>query len=370
MMFNKSNHIALFIPTLSGGGAERVFLELAKEFNSLGHEIDLVVKERTGELLHSVPKDVKIIDLNASRMLNTLLPLRKYLKEKSPDLLIAGLELPNVMAVLAHKISGSQAVLVLTFHSMISHMFNRSFKRCVEKSFARLLFPFANRYVAVSKGVAQDIAEFYGLPSIKIDVIYNPVPIQEIQEFSKEPINHPFFDKGIPVILGIGRLVHGKNFELLIDVFAHLLKNHKAKLIILGEGEMRKDLEAQVEKMHLKDDIDLIGFVKNPYPYLKKADVFVHSSFSEGFGLVIAEALVIGCPVVAFNSAGGISEILDHGRYGEVVPVGDMNLMAEAIFVAIGKEKQTLPDDWFAQYDPKNVALKFLKLIKKETLNG
>ncbi|MBT3670469.1 MAG: glycosyltransferase [Bacteroidetes bacterium] len=358
-----SKKIIFFIPTLEGGGAERVFLNLAREFIGLGHSVDIVLKEKTGELLPLVPQEIRIISLKSSRMFATLIPLINYLKKEKPDILISGLELPNTIASLASLLTNLETTFILTFHSIISELSISSPKRNIEKGFARLLYPVADQYVAVSKAVAKDIVQFYRLPSEKINVIYNPVPVQEIQKLAKEPVDHPFYQSGSPIILGIGRLVSGKNFDILINAFSQLQGNHNAKLIILGEGEMRTSLEMLIEDLDIKKDVALIGFEKNPYKFLSKAKVFVHTSSTEGFGLVLVEALAAGCPVISVNNSGGTLEVLDYGKYGRMVPTGNIEKLTKTIgSIIMNSKKETKIYDWLNQFSPEIIAKKYLKL--------
>ena len=361
---DKKAHIAFFIPTLGGGGAERVFLRLAKEFVHLGHSVDIVVKEKAGELLSMVPLGVRVIDLKASRMSASLFPLVNFMKSEKPDLIISGLELPNTIAVLARLISRVKTVLIITFHGVIDPISDNSSKRYIEKIFARYLYPLADHYVAVSQGVAEDVKKHYRLPLEQIKIIYNPVPITDIQAKANEPINHRFFEEDVPVILGIGRLSPKKDFKTLVDVFSIIRKKQKARLIILGEGELRKNIESQIKDLCLQNDIDLLGFVENPYPYLKKANVFVLTSVSEGFGLVLVEAIAVGCPIVALESDGGISEVLDHGRYGDILPRENLDLLIETINKAFLRRRVEIPIDWLERFDQKAIASKYLELVK------
>lgn len=363
MKNSDKNHIALFLPTLVSGGVQLAFVELAQDFLELGYRVDMVVKEKVGDLVPQFPQEARIIDLGKTRMAATAIPLARYLKKERPDLLISGMELPNVMAVIAIWISRVQTVLVISFHGMFKDFDKRTLKRSIEITIARLLFPYADHIVVVTPEVALDTANIYGLPLEKCKVITSPIPLQKIRVLAKEPVNHPFFEEEIPVILGIGRLHRIKDFRTLINGFAKLYKKHEARLIILGEGEMRKNLEVQIKRLNLTNVIDLPGFVENPYKYLKRADVFVLSSLSEGVGRVLVEAVVLGCPIVATDCAEGISEFVDRERYGKIVPVGDANQMAEAIQIAIKNGKSTVPEQWLPQFNLRTVTLQFLELM-------
>ena len=166
----------------------------------------------------------------------------------------------------------------------------------------------------------------------KIKVIYNPVVNKSLINKSIEEIHHPWLNnKDLPVILGIGRLTKQKNFEHLIKSFKEVLKVKKARLIILGEGEERSNLEKLIINNNLIDLVDLPGFVDNPYAFMKKADVFVLSSSWEGFGNVIVESMSVGTPVVCTDCKSGPNEILNNGEYGFLVKVNDIEDMSNKI---------------------------------------
>jgi len=190
--------------------------------------------------------------------------------------------------------------------------------------------------VAVSRGVADDLARLTGLPREKIQVIYNPVVTPELFVKAEEPLGHPWFAAGEPpVILGVGRLHEAKDFQTLIRAFALVRKKRVARLVILGEGEERPKLEALVRELGLEEEVALPGFVDNPFKYMKRAGVFVLSSQWEGFGNVLVEAMACGTPVVSTACPSGPEEILENGRWGRLVSVGDVDALAEAIILTL-----------------------------------
>jgi glycosyltransferase involved in cell wall biosynthesis len=195
----------------------------------------------------------------------------------------------------------------------------------------RVLYKRTKAVVTVSKGVAEDLKSL-GLNSKNFKVIYNPMDIADIKKKAKEDPKHEWLEnKSQPILLGVGRLTYQKDFAMLIKAFSKICKNTDARLIILGEGEERKNLQKLVNKLGLQDHVDMPGFVDNPYAYMSKAEVFVLSSRYEGFGNVLVEAMACGTPVVSTNCPVGPSEILDKGKYGKLVPVGDVEAMEKAI---------------------------------------
>jgi glycosyltransferase involved in cell wall biosynthesis len=204
-------------------------------------------------------------------------------------------------------------------------------KRRIAPYLARKFYPWADAIVTVSQGSADDLVNL-GLSSKRIQVIYNPVVTPELFEKAKEPIDHPWFKPGSPpVILGVGRLEKQKDFPTLIRAFAQMHKQRPARLMILGEGKDRPDLEALVQELGLEEDVALPGFVANPFAYMASSAVFVLSSLYEGLPTVLIEAIAVGTRVVSTDCPSGPTEILENGRYGKLVAVGDIKSMAEAI---------------------------------------
>jgi len=194
------------------------------------------------------------------------------------------------------------------------------------------LYPQAHNIVAVSQGVAEDLSTLIQLSPDRVTVIYNPVITPNLLEQALAPLTHPWFEREQPpVILGAGRLSLQKDFPTLLRAFALVRQHRPARLVILGEGEERANLERLAIELGIQNDVSMPGFVDNPFAFMAKASVFVLSSAWEGFGNVLVEALACGCPVVATDCRSGPREILDNGRYGRLVPVGDHEALAKAI---------------------------------------
>jgi len=205
----------------------------------------------------------------------------------------------------------------------------------------RCVYPWADAIVAVSNGVADDLSLTAGIPRERITTIYNPVVMPELHEKARAALNHPWFAPGTPpVLLGAGRLVAQKDFTTLIKAFARVRAVRPARLMILGEGEQRGSLEGLARELGVSADVTLPGFVLNPFPYMARASVFVLSSAWEGLPGVLIQALACGCPVVSTDCPSGPVEILENGKYGPLVPVGDDEVLAQAILSVLN----TLPD--------------------------
>ncbi len=346
--------IAIYLPSLIGGGVQRVCLNLAREFVRLGLEVDLVVANAEGHLLKQIPSQVGLVDLGARSVARSLPALVRYLKHSIPDALLSALDYANAVAIIASKIARVPKRVVVSVHIKLPDASN--YPSCIRRymtPFAkRLVYRWADKVVAVSQGLANDYRQKLGIPQERIKVIYNPIITPDLMEKANEPVEHPWFQPNMPpVILGVGRLTEQKDFATLIRAFALVRQQIEARLVILGEGELRQDLEALIQKLGLQGEVDMPGFVDNPYAYMKRSAVFVLSSRWEGFGNVLVEAMACGVPVVSTNCPYGPSEILEGGRLGKLVPVGDAGLLAETIINTLKSKSIYLDSDYLKKYN-------------------
>jgi glycosyltransferase involved in cell wall biosynthesis len=336
----KNTSVSVFLPALAGGGAEKAMLHLAQGLAERGLKTDLVLAEAAGDYLEQVSPDVRLVDLHSKFpvILSKTFALQKYLQREQPSVLISALDIVS-SSLWAKWSSRVPTRVVMCVQTYLSEQFRNDESNTLKKlrpQLVRWLYPRSDELVAASKGTAEDLALITDLPLERIRVIYNPVVTPEVLEKSQEPIAHPWFLPGEPpVILGVGRLVNQKDFFNLIQAFAQVRRVRSSRLMILGEGEQRSQLEQLVRELKLDDDIALPGFVENPYAYMAKAAVFALSSKYEGFGNVVAEAMATGTPVVSTDCPSGPAEILDYGYYGKLVKIGDSNALAQAILATL-----------------------------------
>jgi len=274
------------------------------------------------------------VDLGAKRVLFSLSHLIRYLRDVQPSAMLSAMDHANLVAILAWRWARVPTRLVVSVHNTMSIATQHAphFRARLIPLLARWLYPQAHRVVAVSHGVAADISRFYKLPTEQMEVIYNPVVTPELIARSWEVVEHPWLAAGEPpVVLGVGRLTAQKDFITLIRAFALMRPHYEARLIILGEGEDRPILEQLIGELGLQGWVDLPGFVENPYAWMRRAAVFVLSSRWEGLPTVLIEAMACGTPVVATDCPSGPREVLEGGKWGKLVPVGDEAALAEAI---------------------------------------
>jgi glycosyltransferase involved in cell wall biosynthesis len=347
-------------------------LSLGRELIARGHRVDLVTCQAWGPLLAGLPRGLRHFELERGRsliariaalqadpgglaamlrpvLLSPRLPrallytasLTSYLRQERPEALVAATRPVNLIAVWAARLSGMRVRVLVSERNPPSMALNgsRQWRRRYLPALMARTYRLADAIVAVSQSVAIDLCALTGLPAGNIVTIYNPVIGDEIATLARAPCNHPWLAHGEPpVILGAGRLVPQKDHPTLIRAFARLRRQRAARLVILGARnddaatESARAALLRLAAAHgVSDDIALPGFTVNPFAFMARAAVFLLSSRYEGLPAALIEALACGCPVVSTDCPGGSREILEGGRFGELVPVGDEAAMAEAI---------------------------------------
>lgn len=343
----RAKHLAIFIYGLSGGGAQRRTLTLAHAFAARGHRVDLVVVRSEGPLLREVSPRVRLVALDPrpSRLpgwLNrrslqvaaNIGALAAYLRRERPDILLSAASHVNLAALWARRLSRVPVPLIVRASNHLSRSTFTTERppRLLRWWLARACYPWADAVIAVSDGVAEDIARLTKMPRERITTIYNPTVTEEMKAKARAPLDHPWFAPGAPpVILGAGRFVAQKDFPTLLRAFSRVRAVRPARLVILGEGRKRRRLESMARKLGVAGDVALPGYVDNALAWMARASVFVLSSAWEGLPGVLIEAMSCGCPVVSTDCPSGPSEILDRGSFGPLVPVGDDAALARAI---------------------------------------
>lgn len=331
-------HIAIFIPTLNVGGAERVLLELAQEFLRLGHRIDLVLMwARETPLMKAVPAGVRIVDLKRPHLWTSTAAMARYIRTEQPDGIIAAMPLANAIAVYARKLARSSVRVVLSEHSGKSLAFgDADTPKYRLLSYAiRFAYRFADCIIGVSHGVSDRLRAIPAVARDRIRVVYNPYS-PRIEQLAAEPSPHVWLeDRSTPVLLASGRLEAEKDFATLLRAFAKVRSVRPARLIVLGEGSLRASLEQLAGELGIREHVDFPGYVLNPWAYVSRARLFVLSSIQEGLPGVLIEALACGVPVVSTDCYTGPAEILEGGRYGALVPTNDPRALADAICHAL-----------------------------------
>ncbi len=371
-------HIAMVIPSLAGGGAERTTLRIAGGLAARGHRVDVVLffphvaypaempeaarlvvlcgptawkrRQRSEMPAGAVWRPerlppVRLVRLAAGLMrsfpsafptllrraaLARALRLARYVQDERPDILFANLAQAEYAALFAARLAGPRFPPIVPVMRNVEEPGTRHTRR------RRLLFPAAAHVVAISRGVAENIAGVVGVAEGSMTTIYNPAVLPAVLQRAEEAPDHPWFgDGGPPVVLGVGRLARQKDFPTLLDAFARVRGQRPCRLVILGEGPMRHELESSVRAHGLRDCVSLPGWAENPYAFMARAALFVLSSQHEGFPGALVEALACGCPAVSTDCPAGPSEILEDPQL--LAPVGDPAALAQVVLRALSR---------------------------------
>lgn len=352
-------HLAIFLPSLDGGGAEKVMLALAERFVSRGVQCDLVIAISKGALLNQVPKGVRLIKLGKLKTIRAVFALTNYLNREHPNTLLATVFSANICALLAATLSPARTRIVTCEASLpdIDARSSQPWRTIVNRIAARTLYRTADSIIAISSAVRFSLLKSKLARSSHIHTIYNPILIPSKQIAKKNP-------SSTPLIISCGRLELQKDYPTLLRAFARIRAKQQAKLVILGEGSLRHTLEMLTETLGISDDVVFSGFVNDPIIHMRDATVFTHSACYEGFGVVFLEALTCGLPIVATDCPGGTREVLADGRFGTLVPVGDDLAMAVAIENILAR-KVTFPDatEHLKQFDIERITDLYLDVL-------
>ncbi len=330
--------VAFYLPHLEYGGVQRVNLSLAGALVRRGHDVHLVVSSAEGPLQREIPNGAELMNLGSKRVIASVPRLARYLRRVRPQALISSKTHVNVAAVIANRLAGSPALEIVCEHSR--HQFENpaSYRDRLVLRLARHLYKGVDGLVAVATDVAEACSQVTGISGDEIVVIPNPVGGPELEARALEDLSVPWLRAGETTILSVGRFVREKDFATLLAAFARIRSSVDARLIILGDGVERPRLEAVADELGVREWVDLPGFLPNPLPIMRRVDLYVMSSQSEGFPMVLVEALFCGCPVVATRCSSAVEEVLEHGALGELVPTRDPESLAAAALRTLASE--------------------------------
>ena len=334
--------IAIFLPSLRGGGAQRVAVDVANGLARRGIPIDIVLASGEGVYHQLLDPSISVIVFGVKHVRQAIFPLVSYLKRVQPATLLAIQRNAALVAVIASKLTQWKGNVVAretnSFHKVPGRY--SDFRDLILASLIKFSYRFVNCVIAPSRGVATELSY---LPHVV--TIPNPVTIPEVIEN---------LDHERPFILGVGSLDKQKRFNDLIYAFGCLQSDYgmtNLDLIILGEGPDKDELLDFSKKLGVNDRLKMPGFVNDPFKYMRSAKVFVLASGWEGMPNVLIQAMACGAPVVATDCPHGPREILANGRFGELIPVGDIRAMAVAIYRQLTRGRKPYPPEALAPYD-------------------
>jgi len=328
--------ICVMTPLFALSGVPLAQIRFAHALADSGHDVDLILGRIDPQLNFPKLENVHLINMDKKNVKSLLFPLMQYLRVNKPDIIFAAEDHLNVTALLALILTGSKAKFsgssrVTPFDTYSNIPFS---KRWVLKQFMRAVMPRANALTCVSQDMVKQYRKLFNSPPHVC--IYNIVDDHRSRKKLAEDIDDEWInDRVEPLVIAAGSLAHWKGFPDLIDAMGKLTKHKKARLILLGDGPMRDELQAQINDLGLQERVKLYGYVDNPLKYFSQADVFALSSYVEGLPNVLVEAMMCGCTPVSTDCPTGPREVLQDGKYGYLVPVKNPQALAEAIDKAI-----------------------------------
>lgn len=326
----------LFVrPHMAKGGADQVTLMLLRHIDRADYEVSLALMRSEGPLMEDIPDDVTVIDCKARSLWFMIAPLYKLLKENDFDIVYCTCGGASMPLCIAHSFlprKKKAGNLIVSERNILLPLYKGRMKRYFMLYLKRLFYKEADFVTAVSRGVAVEVNKYLKVPEGQIRVVDNPVIDQKLFEKAAEGVEHPWFDQGHFVFLAVGRLVEQKDYPTLLAAFRLAKKeNQKLKLIVLGDGHLKTKLETMIRNMDLQDDVDFLGYRKNPFSFMRKADAFVLASKHEGMPGVLVQAMAINGHCIATDCPTGPNEIIENGQGGLLVPVGKPESLADAI---------------------------------------
>ncbi len=357
--------ITLFIPNLGGGGAERVICNLAN-FIVLNKDLsaEILLMNADFPIKYYVHPSVTIKYLNCSRTLFSLPKLVFYLKNNRQNIFLSSLTHANIVSIVAGLIVGSLDKIFVSEHALFDLTLDASLKDRVIRFLVKVLYPKANKVIAVSDIVKERLIEISQISPDKILRIYNPLVLMQDEKKSFENPKHKVMGLGkASVIISAGRFCSEKDFITLLKAMKIVISTkNQAKLILLGDGPDRELIFNTVNLLGLSEHVEMPGFSSDIHSCLVGSDLFVLSSPRESFGNVLIEAMALNIPVIS-TDCGGPREILENGLWGALVPIGDYRAMADAIIKSLDSNNILNTKDRVKEFSISKQANEYLALF-------
>ena len=358
--------IAILLPNLCGGGVERIRIVLAHEFARAGHEVEFVLMQARGEFLEEARNSFSVVDLATPRARSLPFALARYLRQRRPDALLAAMWPLTVIAPLARRLSGHRCKVLISEHGILSAQYRDwgKFHRLSLRFSTSLGYRDVDCRIGVSAGVAAEMAALSGMRKDAFEVVYNPASPRALPEQAALDVADRLWSGSSGArILTVGKMKAVKNHQLLLRAFARL-DRPDARLMFVGDGQRREALLSLAQELGVRDRVIFPGFHPDPTPFYKTSDLFVLSSNYEGFGNVIVEAMACGTPVVSTDCPSGPTEILENGKWGRLIPVGNADALAEAMRASLEDDHDSATlKRRAADFAPEIAARKYLKLM-------
>ena len=340
--------IAYFIPTLKLAGTSTQALVFCETMSAAGYDVDLVVSSKSGVFLDAVMEgQYSVHYLKRAKFFTkifTIFYLMRYLRQHKPGILFGGAKGVNKLAIYAKLLSfRSTKLAVILTNDLLQRTYPTDRGRAISRRWHFFLYRFADHVIVLTEAMKRHFLS-QGYEENKITVLPPPISLKAIEQKSREPLNHPWFQeprnqRDIPVILAVGRIALQKNYPLLLEAFKIARETRPLRLIIVGAGTEKATAETKqlAEDLGVRDHIDFAGFSSNPFHYMQQCDLFALSSHWEGFGIVVAEALACGITVASVDCPDGPSEILDGTKYGYLAKPHDPESLAQALLDGVDR---------------------------------
>ena len=361
-MTNKK--ILNFIPNFSFGGVETTNINLSETLIKFGYEVDLITNDYQRVNKSKYSNNIK--SLRKSKMLFCLLPLIKYINNTKPDLIICSQFYANIIILLACLISGYKNKIILCERVPVFENLKKIsiIKKNVIKFLIKRLYKKADKIVCNSYGTKNDLNKIIDVSNSV--VIYNPVLGDSMLSQSKSTVKDFIFDKRTKYLITVSRIAEERNIIELINIFNLLPNKKNIKLLIIGDGPLLDECKSKVKQLNLENKIHFLGYKSNPYKYLSKSHVYLSTAKWEGMGNSIIEALFFGLYIIAYDSPGGVSEMLKDGKFGSLIPYGDKQKFVSDLIDNLNNSNLKNQDinEHLELFKPNNVTKKYIDLIE------
>lgn len=347
--------LAIFVPSLGGGGAEAAAVSFANGLARRGHRVVLVTLLSPGEGQKRLDPRITRKVLPQSRLRFALLHLVLFFRHERPMIFVSFLRHANFLSIIARALGGLSTKLVISERNSLRETeLGGWLSSLTQRVGMRLLYPLADHLICVSQGVRDELIGFVKMSPSKVSTVYNPVITGDFEELMNEAVSHPWLKgertRGSKCLVAVGRLVEQKDFVTLLEALSILRQSLDVKLIILGCGPMEETLRKKSNSLGLSSNVEFQGHLANPLPWIAKSDCFVLSSLFEGLPAVLVQALATGCRIVSTDCEHGPREILQGGLYGHLVPIRNPKAMADAILLSLQSPRRRVARDHLEKF--------------------
>lgn len=360
------NKISFFLENINEGGAERAVIELSNYLAKMGYKVDLITGWGESRYRQEISSRVNFIDLKSRNKLSLLMRLSRYLSNARPTIIMSALDNANLILLVAKKLSGYKGRLVISQRAALGASFFGlpKWRIWIMRKLIKALFPIADGIISNSKYAASELIKIMPEASKKIFTIHNAVDTARIENLAKKALKQKdIVRNNTASIVIVGSLKKRKNVELCLRSFKIVSLTRKVHLNIIGDGPEREKLEKLAQDLGIKKKVYFRGFDKNPFRWMAKASVLISSSSGEGCSNVILQAMAMNCPIVATDCPGDTAELLGHGQWGKLVPVGDAQRMATAIIETLDNPNNKNTKKHISQFCVANYLESYIKIF-------